>query len=198
MEILSCYDIQFNPTVKDMLDKYVVLPGEFQSADTNNLQQKFSSQLNCQVNLDPKYLLSLQASTTWKILRELYQLLKEFLKPFSDDLDFLVYFNLHKCEMFNDYLKCQLTEMSNVQCCAEEQYTGKTLLVMSSKQSNIGLRERVTQVRTCICMCMYIRIQCIYLCMYVQIYIHLQMAICDPMGENQSFSQKSKIVLKCT
>ena len=169
MEILSCYDIQLDPAVKDMLDRYVALPGEFQSADTDNLQQKLSSQLHCQIKLDPKYILSLQVSTTWKILLELYQLLKEFLKPFSNNLEFLVYFNLHQCEMFNDYLKCQLTELSNAQSCVEEQSTGRTLLVMSSKQANIGLHERVTQV------CTYVRkYVCFNVCMYVLICIRLQ------------------------
>ena len=146
MEILSCYDVQLTPALKEMLDQYIVLPGESPSVATKILQQKLSSQIHC--SLDSKYILSLKMSTTWKILKKLCHSLEEFLKPFSENLEFLVYFHLHKCEMFKDYLKCQLTEKSNAQSPQEESFPNKVLLSMPMKQSSVDFSERVTQVRT--------------------------------------------------
>ena len=141
MEILNCYGVRLSNNLQVLLHKYVVLPGE---KYPNDVQQKLS-QSDYQVDLKPEDILLLRTSTTVQVLQELHCGLEDFLRPFLSNIEFLVYFHLHNCKLFCNFLNCQIAKMS-MTLFPTELFSTKTFLLTTNKQSNIELHDRVIQV----------------------------------------------------
>ena len=110
MEILNFYGIKLSHTLQTKLDTYLVLPGRSSGVTEDDVQQRLD-QPNGQLELEPEMILLLKKSMTWKMLNELFSDLQSFLKPIESQLEFLVYFHMHNCEMFSKHLKSQIAKI---------------------------------------------------------------------------------------
>ena len=111
MEIFSSYGIRFSHTLQTKLDTHLVLPKGGPVVVTDDMQQ-ILNQPNGQLELEPEMILRLKKSVTWKILQEIFTDLQLFLEPVMSHLEFLVYFHLHKCDIFNKHLKSQMDKLT--------------------------------------------------------------------------------------
>ena len=87
----------------------MVLPGRSFGVTPDDLQQRLNLS---QLDLEPDMILLLKKSMTWKMLQEIFEDLQLFLQPIFSQLEFLVYFHLHNCEMFSKHLKSQIAKLS--------------------------------------------------------------------------------------
>ena len=110
MEILNFYGIKLSHTLQTKLDTHLVLPGRSSGVTEDDVQQRLN-QSNGQLELEPEMILLLKKSMTWKMLNELFSDLRLFLKPIESQLEFLVYFHMHNCEMFSKHLKSQIAKI---------------------------------------------------------------------------------------
>ena len=109
--MLLSYGVRLDHSLQAKLDAHVILPGRRSTVDPSDIQQGLS-QPNGQLDLEPEIIVMLHKSTTLKILKELDLDLQNFLHPILKQLEFLVYFHLHNCEMFSKYLKSQIDKLS--------------------------------------------------------------------------------------
>ena len=115
---------------------------------TDNLQQE-TCQPNGQVE---KLSLDLKKPTTLKILIDIGEDLQSFLKPIFEQLEFFVYFHLHKCKIFIRHLKNQIAEAStNSEQPSAVPATAAGLPAVSTTESS-DTNENLLQV-TMDCMC---------------------------------------------
>ena len=100
------YGLKINQSLQTLLDTHLVVPGEDASGrKADDLQQTLNEMYH---HMEFQPLLQLKTSATCKVVVELYAQLRSFVKPILKYLDFLVYFHLHNCELFNKYLKHQM------------------------------------------------------------------------------------------
>ena len=111
VEILNFYGIKLSHTLQTKLDTHLVLPGRSSGVTEDDMQQRLN-QSNGQIELEPEMILLLRKSMTWRILQELFNDLQLFLVPIASQLEFLVYFHMHNCEMFSKHLKSQIAKIS--------------------------------------------------------------------------------------
>ena len=111
VEILNFYGIKLSHTLQTELDTHLVLPGRSLGVTEDDIQQRLN-QSNGQLELEPEMILLLKKSMTWKMLQELFNDLQSFLLPIASQLEFLVYFHMHNCEMFSKHLKSQIAKIS--------------------------------------------------------------------------------------
>ena len=109
--ILNSYGIKLSYTLQTKLDTHLVLPGRSSGVTEDDVQQRLN-QPNDQLELEPEMILLLKKSMTWKMLQELFNDLQSFLSPIASQLEFLVYFHMHNCEMFSKHLKSQIAKIS--------------------------------------------------------------------------------------
>lgn len=107
VELLSCYDVKLSSTLQAKLDSHLCISVR----DTDNLQQE-PCQPNGQAEQKSKMNLDLKKPTTLKILIDIGEDIQSFLKPILEQLEFLVYFHLHKCKIFIRHLNSQIAEAS--------------------------------------------------------------------------------------
>jgi len=91
-----------------MLDTHLIVPGE-DTVAPDNLQQTLH-EIHHQVEF--QQILHMKKSMTCDVLVNLYAELRLSIKPILNYLDFLVYFHLHNCELFNKYLNQQKATVS--------------------------------------------------------------------------------------
>ena len=111
VDILNSYGIKLSHTLQTKLDTHLVLPGSGAAVTPDDVQQRLN-QPNGQLELEPEMILMLKKSMTWEILQEIFNDLQSFLEPIISQLDFLVYFHLHRSEMFSKHLKSQIVKLS--------------------------------------------------------------------------------------
>jgi len=105
-KLLRIYGLKINHAVQKRLETYLVVPGEGHKAD--DVQQTISEM---QHEVEFQVVLKLKTSATCKVMVELYADLRSSIKPILNYLDFLEYFHLHSCELFNKYLKHQVDKL---------------------------------------------------------------------------------------
>jgi len=92
-----------------MLDTHLVIPEEDSLGHKVHDLQQTLHEMQHQVEF--QQILQLKTSATCQVLVELYAKLCSFVQPILNYIDFLVYFHLHKCELFNKYFNHQVTTM---------------------------------------------------------------------------------------
>ena len=100
-ELLSCYGVKLSSTVQGKLDGHLCISVR----GTDNLHQE-----PCQPNGQAVQKFDLKKPTTLKILIDIGKDLQSFLKPIVEQLEFLVYFHLHKCKIFIKHLNIRIAE----------------------------------------------------------------------------------------
>ena len=104
VELLNYYDVKLSGTLQAKLDSHLCISAR----GTDNLQQ-----VPCQPNGQVEQLvLDLKKPTALKILIDIGEDLQSFLKPILEQLEFLVYFHLHKCKIFIRHLNNRIAEAS--------------------------------------------------------------------------------------
>lgn len=146
VEMLNSYGIKLSHTLQTKLDTHLVLPGSGAAVTPDDVQQRLN-QPNGQLELESEMILMLKKSMTWRILQEIFNDLQIFLEPIISQLDFLVYFHLHRSEMFIKHLKSQIAKLS----ASSEQpidTTGIMLTIPSviGSQSSSDPDEKLQQV----------------------------------------------------
>jgi len=109
-KLLSEYGLRVNNTLQKMLDTHLVVLGEDTLSYKADDLQLMLHEIHHQVEF--QQILHMKKSMTFKILVELYAELRSCVKPIMNYLDFLVYFYLHNCELFNKYLNHQISTLS--------------------------------------------------------------------------------------
>ena len=105
------------------------------------------SQPNGQLKQGPKIVLRLYKSMTMEVLEDIVKNLQSFLKPINEQLNFLVYFHLHKCKMFSRFLKNQIAELSAYSEQSGEVSTALlSLPTVSTRQSCSDTNKKLLQV----------------------------------------------------
>ena len=93
-------------------------------------------------------ILLLKQSMTWKMLNELLSDLQSFLKPIASQLEFLVYFHMHNCEMFSKHLKSQIAKI--LAASSERPVNESSIVLMipmaDTQQSSTDPDEKLKQV----------------------------------------------------
>ena len=135
MDIFNYYGIQFDDSLQNKLDTYLILQ-EGVSADDD--MQQIPYQPTDQLDLEPEITLRLKKCVTWKILKEIFSDVNSFLKPVVSHLEFLVFFYLHKCEMFSKHLKSQIAN--------KEQPVESSSITAFSSVSVINPYEKLSKV----------------------------------------------------
>lgn len=110
--MLNSYDVKLSDPVQAMLDAHVILPGTNSKVTKTDTQQRLN-QVDRELELDPEMILTFRKSMTWEVLQQVLDELKLFLAPILPQLDFLAYFYLHNCEMFNKQLMWHINEISS-------------------------------------------------------------------------------------
>ena len=112
MDIFNYYGMQFDDNLQNKLDTYLILQerSPLVNTDDDDMQQ-IPYQPTDQLDLEPEMRFRLKKCVTWKILQKIFNDLNSFLEPVISHLEFLVYFYLHKCEMFSRHLKCQIASI---------------------------------------------------------------------------------------
>ena len=128
IDILLFYGIRLDHAIQAHLDKHVILPGRSTTVDVTEIQQHLN-QPNGQLDLEPEMIIMLRKSTTLKLLKEIELELLNFLDPILNKLEFLVYFHLHMCEMFINYLKSQIAKLSALD---DDAYNNEIVIVLPS------------------------------------------------------------------
>ena len=147
VEILNFYGIKLSHTLQTKLDTHLVLPGRSSGVTEDDMQQRLN-QSNSQIELEPEMILLLRKSMTWRILQELFNDLQSFLFPIASQLEFLVYFHMHNCEMFSKHLKSQIAKISaaNAERPVDESSIIVRMPTISTQQSSTDPDEKLQQV----------------------------------------------------
>ena len=147
VEILNFYDIKLSHTLQTKLDTHLVIPGRSSGVTEDDIQQRLY-QPNDQLELEPEMILFLKKSMTWKILQELFKDLQSFLLPIASQLEFLVYFHMHNCEMFSKHLKSQIAKI--LYASSERHVDDSSIILImpaiSTQQSSSDPDEKLKQV----------------------------------------------------
>ena len=148
MEIFSSYGIRFSHILQTKLDTHLVLPEGGPVVVTDDIQQILNQQ-NGQLELEPELILRLKKSVTWKILQEILNDLELFLEPVMSHLEFLVYFHLHKCEIFSKHLKSQMDKLAaNSEEPVEVSAIKLTIPSVCTTHSSTNHDDKLLQVRS--------------------------------------------------
>jgi len=159
VDILNFYGIKLSYTLQTKLDNHLVLPGAGSLAIADDLQQR----LNSQLELEPEMILMLKKSMTWKIIQEIFTDLKSFLKPIMAQLDFLVYFHLHNCEMFSKHLKSQIAKIAApLEQPVEVSSIMLIIPTVSIQQSPTDCDEKLLQVMCTVIIAIVLLLMCSY------------------------------------
>ena len=144
VEILHSYDIKLDPTIQNLLDTHIILPGMNYHVTTTDTQQILNLH-DSQLKLDSEMILIFRKSMTWKVLQEISEKMKLFLNPIWQELDFLVYFYLRKSEIFNKHLQYQINKVS---VCAQETMDESIMsnLSFDFQQLSIDSTEKLKEV----------------------------------------------------
>eukprot|EP00731_Ephydatia_muelleri_P026782 Em0018g882a len=112
-QILYQYGVLFPPN----FTKHLILPGEKASPIGKQLLVNPLSPCTTGLFQPPGQNISLQATKglTMTELTLLTEQLDQFVKPLLDHMDMLVFFSLHQCEIFNNYLHLQLKKECTVE-----------------------------------------------------------------------------------
>ena len=147
VEILNFYGIKLSHTLQTKLDTHLVLPGRSSGVTEDDMQQRLN-QSNGQIELEPEMILLLRKSMTWRILQELFNDFQLFLVPIASQLEFLVYFHMHNCEMFSKHLKSQIAKISaaNAERPVDESSIIVRMPTISTQQSSTDPDEKLQQV----------------------------------------------------
>ena len=147
VEILNFYGIKLSHTLQTKLDTHLVLPGRSSGVTEDDMQQRLN-QSNGQIELEPEMILLLRKSMTRRILQELFNDLQSFLLPIASQLEFLVYFHMHNCEMFSKHLKSQIAKISaaNAERPVDESSIIVRMPTISTQQSSTDPDEKLQQV----------------------------------------------------
>ena len=107
-QILNRYGVVFPPTFR----RHLVFPGENVSSTGEQMLIHPLSASTTRLFQPPGQNISLQATKglTMTELTALTKELDQFVEPLLDHMDMLVFFSLHQCEIFNNYLHLQLKE----------------------------------------------------------------------------------------
>ena len=109
MSILRMYGVSLPETLHELMEQFVVFPGE--NIDSGKLTlQRHPLPPNITDKFKPPQPISLRVSErlTWKELATFLQELKEFLKPLDNCMDALVFFSLNDSNLFSAYLRHEL------------------------------------------------------------------------------------------
>ena len=151
MDVFNCYGVKLSHTLQTKLDTHLVLPGRSSKVTEDDVQQGLNQQTD-QAKLKSDAVL-LKKSATLRVLEEIGNDLQSFLEPIASQLDFLVYFHMHNCEMFNKHLKSQMAAISNnLDQPVEESGAMLTLHTTDVQQSSANSDEKLLQVAD-VCMC---------------------------------------------
>ena len=147
VDILNFYGIKLSHTLQTKLDTHLVLPGKNSGITVDNVQQRLN-QPNGQLELEPEMILLLKKSMTWKMLKEIFNDLQSFLEPIASQLEFLVYFHMHNCEMFSKHLKSHIAKISaaNSDQPVEEHDIILAMPIVSAQQSSTDPDKKLLQV----------------------------------------------------
>ena len=152
VEMFNFYGVNMSNILQTKLDTHLVLPGRSSGITEDDVQQRLN-QSNSQIELEPEMILLLKKSMTLRMLKEIFNDLQSFLEPIASQLDFLVYFHLHNCEMFSKHLKSQMAVISsNLEQPVQESAVVLTLPTIDVQQSSTNDDEKLLQVAD-ICMC---------------------------------------------
>ena len=159
MDILNFYGVKLSHTLQTKLDTHLVLPGRSSEITEDDVQQRLNQQ-NSQIELEPEMILLLKKSMTWKVLKEIFNDLQSFLEPITSQLEFLVYFHMHNCEMFSKHLKSQIAKLSaaNSDQPVEESSIIFTLPTVSTQHSSTDPDEKLQQVANACSIAMHVAI----------------------------------------
>ena len=109
MSILRMYGVSLPETLQQLMEQFVVFPGE--NIDLGKLTlQRHPLPPNITGKFKPPQPISLRVSEelTWKELATFLQELKEFLKPLDNCMDALVFFSLNDSNLFSAYLRHEM------------------------------------------------------------------------------------------
>ena len=98
----------------DPISKYIQFPGEERPLPGGPLLNPLPSNTSGMFQPGHEIFLKLSKSMTLKDLSLLVQGLQSYLDPIIDHLDMLVFFKLHRSEMFNKHLRLQLRKESEM------------------------------------------------------------------------------------
>ena len=140
LEVLNFFDVKLSTTLQDKINEHLC-PS---MRDTDNLQQKPS-----QKEQKSEMILELQKPTTLKILIDIGEDLQSFLKPILEQLEFLVYFHLHKCKIFIRHLNDQIAKISAYSEQPSKVHATVVGLPMVSTLESSDADEKLLQVRNC-------------------------------------------------
>ena len=140
--MFNFYGVKLSHTLQTKLDTHLVLPGRSSGINEDDVQQRLNQQ-NSQI--EPEMILLLKRSMTLKILKELVYDLQSFLEPIASQLEFLVYFHMHNCEIFREHLKSQMAAISsNLEQPVQE--SAAVLALPTVQQSSANDDEKLLQV----------------------------------------------------
>lgn len=145
IDLLEMYKVKLNHTLETMIKSYLILPGEDSLACSDELQQNLI-QVHHQLEVEPETILLLKRPVTLKILKELLNELKKFIRPILSKVNFFVYFTLHNCDIFRKYLNYQLDMMSCSQCPVKVSDVQLTIVSVYSQVSFTDPDEKIVQV----------------------------------------------------
>lgn len=156
--MLSCYGVELNDALQTKIDNHLVL-SERDVVHSKGDLQRMISQPNDYFGKEPKIILRLSKSMTFKILVDIVNEIQSFLKPISNQLDFLVYFYLCKCEMFSRHLQNHIAKISDCSEKSVEWPTFKVTMVLPSvstpRQPSSDTDKKLSQVANYLCMNQY-------------------------------------------
>lgn len=147
MDLLNCYDTELSHTIQSKLGNHLDLVKRGAVSNVDMPQQKVTIAYDL-LEQEPTIILKLGKSVTLKILLNIIADLNLFLKPISEQLNFLVYFHLHDCAMFKRRLMSRMAEMSTY-----SEHTPKATTItlalpgVSIQQSSCEANDRLLQVR---------------------------------------------------
>ena len=167
VDILNSYGIKLSHTLQTKLDNHLILPGRSSAFTEDDVQQRLK-QPNDQLELEPEMILLLKKSMTWKILKEIFNDLQSLLLPVVSQLEFLVYFHMHDCEMFSKHLKSQISRMS---AASSDQPVDESAVILAipmvdTQKSSTNPDEKLKQVMYVLQYCISCNITVLYLIIF--------------------------------
>ena len=89
------------------------------------------------------------------MLQNIFEDLQLFLEPIFSQLEFLVYFHLHNCEMFSKHLKSQIAKLSTNSEPVEVSNVMTTMLSVVGTQQSTDSNEKLQQVGNVLILMLY-------------------------------------------
>jgi len=151
VDMLHFYGVRLDHSVQTKLDSHLILPGRRSTVDPSDTQQGLN-QPNGQSDLEPEMIVLLHKSTTLKVLQELDVDLQNFLHPIYNQVEFLVYFHLHNCEMFSKYLKSQMDKLSAKDNTVDESDVTLAFPSRNKRRSVLEPNDELVQVNYQVCL----------------------------------------------